>query len=142
MAARFSKGDRRTWAYSGPPTYSTKPPSSSLRAVSTSSSSSTDSTGALVKLGPTMPCPELCGELTIKERYELISCAFGTKGEGDGRQATNGIQSEQDIIVLLGRRLVCEEGKGYEAEYWPTLSSSMSTAIGYSSSLCCASITG
>lgn len=59
-----------------------------------------------------MPCPEFCGELTVKERYELVSRAFGAKGEGDGRKATNGIQSEQDIIVLIRRRLVCEEGKG------------------------------
>jgi hypothetical protein len=43
MVARFSKGERSTCPYSGPPTYSTKLPSSSDRAVRTSSSSSTDS---------------------------------------------------------------------------------------------------
>lgn len=43
IAARFSRGDKRTWPNSGPPTYSTKFPSSSLKAVRTSSSSSTDS---------------------------------------------------------------------------------------------------
>ena len=43
MPARFSRGETSTCPYSGPPTYSTKLPSSSLRAVSTSSSSSTDS---------------------------------------------------------------------------------------------------
>lgn len=43
IAARFSRGESRTCPHSGPPTYSTKVPSSSLRAVRTSSSSSTDS---------------------------------------------------------------------------------------------------
>ena len=43
IAARFSRGDKRTCPHSGPPTYWTKLPSSSLKAVRTSSSSSTDS---------------------------------------------------------------------------------------------------
>ena len=47
MAARFSRGERSTWPCCGPPTYSTKLPSSSLSAVRTSSSSSTDSIAVL-----------------------------------------------------------------------------------------------
>lgn len=43
MAAKFSSGERSTCPYSGPPTYSMKLPSSSLNAVKTSSSSSTES---------------------------------------------------------------------------------------------------
>ena len=43
IAAKFSSGDNSTCPYTGPPTYSTKLPSSSLRAVRTSSSSSTES---------------------------------------------------------------------------------------------------
>ena len=45
IAAKFSSGERSTCPYSGPPTYSTNLPNSSLKAVSTSSSSSTDSAG-------------------------------------------------------------------------------------------------
>nr|POE88132.1 hypothetical protein CFP56_11361 [Quercus suber] len=49
IVAKFSSGERSTCPKSGPPTYSTKPPSSSLSAVSTSSSSSTDSNHMLVR---------------------------------------------------------------------------------------------
>ena len=56
MAAKFSKGDRSSCAYSEPPTYSTKLPSSSLKAVRTSSSSSTESARKarqfMIGLGP------------------------------------------------------------------------------------------
>lgn len=40
------------------------------------------------------------GGRTVKEGYELISGALGAQGESDGRQAADGVQSEQDIIVL------------------------------------------
>ena len=43
IAARFSKGPKRKWAYCGPPTYGTKFPNSSDKASKTSSSSSIDS---------------------------------------------------------------------------------------------------
>ena len=42
-AAKFSNGDKRQWAYAGPPTWSIKFPNSSARAKRTSSSSSIDS---------------------------------------------------------------------------------------------------
>ena len=37
---------------------------------------------------------------TIKEGYKLFSGALGAESKGNGRQAADGVQSEQDIVVL------------------------------------------
>lgn len=38
--------------------------------------------------------------LTIEKGDELFPCTFGAKGKGNGRQAMDSVQAEQDIIVL------------------------------------------
>lgn len=114
MPAKFSSGEMSTWPYSGPPTYSTKLPSSSLRAVRTSSSSSTDSADGHqhVCAGPRWEVLRR----TIEEGYQLIPRPLSSKGQGNGRQAADRVQSQQDVIVLQikhqpGERLGrCEEG--------------------------------
>lgn len=110
-----------------------KLPSSSLRATKTSSSSSTDS--AMDALGDDAKLEAGGrGQLTIEERDELFSRALGTEGEGDGGEAVNSVESEQDVIVLGGTKLAGpRRGEGGKERL--TLSSSMSTAMGYSSSL-------
>lgn len=111
MAARFSRGDRRTWPHAGPPTYSMKVPSSALRATRTSSSSSTLSVGG-------KPCQRWArgvGRLsvtrhggrggagsrrTIEKGNQLHAGALGAQGEGNGREAVDGVEAELDIVVL------------------------------------------
>lgn len=107
MEARFSRGDKRTWPNSGPPTYSMNPPSSSLRATRTSSSSSTDSVRRVLASGSGNGSSYQIGgirgarsRLTIEEGDELIAGALGAQGKGDGREAVDGIEAKQDIIVL------------------------------------------
>lgn len=65
---------------------------------------------------------------TIKEGYELISGALRAKSKGNGRQAADSVQSEQDIVVLCWAL----EKKTWrdKSEDWRTLSSSMRTAMG------------
>ena len=69
---------------------------------------------------------------TIQEGYELVPCPLGAECEGNGRQAADGIESEEDVVVLDVRLAMlgwdCERG------YARTLSSSIRTAMGYSSS--------
>jgi hypothetical protein len=96
IAARFSRGERSTCACSGPPTYSTNLPSSSLSAVSTSSSSSTDS-AAHVSLHPPPARPRA---LTVQEGDELLSCSLRAQGKSYRVEAVDGIQSQNDIVVL------------------------------------------
>jgi hypothetical protein len=96
MVARFSRGERRQWPKSGPPTYSTNPPNSSLKAVRTSSSSSTDSARESV-LDNAKPCECM---RTVQERDQLIAGALRTQCEGDGRESTNSVQAEKDIVML------------------------------------------
>lgn len=99
MAARFSRGERRTCPNSGPPTYSVKSPSSSLSAVRTSSSSSTESGTVHVRRLHAID-EILLRPLTIKEWNELIASSLGTEGQRDSREAVNGIKAEENIIVL------------------------------------------
>lgn len=40
------------------------------------------------------------GFLTIEERNELVSGALSTKGEGNGGESVNGVQAQEDIVVL------------------------------------------
>lgn len=95
IAARFSRGDRSTCAYSGPPTYSTKFPSSSLRAVRTSSSSSTESNNnPLENEGLKRNQARTKGKLelrTIKERNQFITCSLWTESKGNCRKPMNRI---------------------------------------------------
>jgi len=96
MVARFSRGERRQWPKSGPPTYSTKPPNSSLKAVRTSSSSSTDSVRESV-----IANASACGCMrTVQERNQLIASALRTQCEGDGGESTNGVQAKKDVVML------------------------------------------
>jgi len=98
MVARFSRGERRQWPKSGPPTYSTKPPSSSLRAVRTSSSSSTDSIA-----GSVVAIEAVCEIVrTVEERYKLIASALRAQSKGNGGESADGIQAEKDIVMLGG----------------------------------------
>lgn len=112
IAARFSRGDRRTWPHAGPPTYSMKVPSSSLRATSTSSSSSTLSVGgkpwSAVGTGGGQAERHPSGEggggagsrRTIEKGDQLDAGALGAQGEGNGREAVDGVEPEDDIVVL------------------------------------------
>jgi len=136
MVARFSRGERRQWPKSGPPTYSTNPPNSSLRAVRTSSSSSTDSVQKSAEA-----IGVLCEYMrTIEERYQLIASALRAQSEGNGGESADGIQAEKDIVMLCGMSV--PDIKHADIRYSNdsgrrrsrTLSSSMSTAIGYNSS--------
>lgn len=65
---------------------------------------------------------------TVKEGYELISGALRAKSKGDGRQAADGVQSEQDIVMLCCA--LEEKMWQHKIEDWRTLSSSMRTAMG------------
>lgn len=38
--------------------------------------------------------------LTIEKGDELLPSALSSQGEGDGRKSVDGIQAEEDIIVL------------------------------------------
>lgn len=38
--------------------------------------------------------------LTVEERDELVSSALGAKGKSNGREAVDGVEAEQDIVVL------------------------------------------
>ena len=96
MVARFSRGERRQWPWSGPPTYSTKPPNSSLKAVRTSSSSSTDSAKESV-LANAKSCKCM---RTVQEGNQLIASALRTQCEGDGGESTNSVQTEKDVVML------------------------------------------
>lgn len=40
------------------------------------------------------------GFLTIEKRNELVSGALSTKGEGNGGESVNGVQAQEDIVVL------------------------------------------
>lgn len=76
-----------------------KLPSSSLRATRTSSSSSTDSAadGSAMR----MVVAGAAGmERTVQEGDQLLAGALGAEGEGDGGETVNGIQAEEDIVVL------------------------------------------
>lgn len=37
---------------------------------------------------------------TIEEGYELLPCTLGAECEGDGRETVDGVETEQDIVVL------------------------------------------
>lgn len=74
------------------------------------------------------------GSRTVEEGNKLLPSAFGAKGEGDGGETSDGVETKDDIVVLSGRnqwvRLVgcCGNvGSKWEAH---TFSSSMSTAMG------------
>lgn len=41
------------------------------------------------------------GRLTIKEGDQLVPSALGAQGKGDGRQSVDGIEAEQDVVVLF-----------------------------------------
>jgi hypothetical protein len=96
IAARFSRGERSTCACSGPPTYSTNLPSSSLSAVSTSSSSSTDSAARV----SSRPRPARRRALTVQEGDELLPRSLRAEGKSYRVQAVNGVQAQDDIVVL------------------------------------------
>ena len=76
---------------------------------------------------------------TIEERYQLIASALRAQSKGNGGESANGVQAEKDIVMLCGmsvpdiqHAVVCANGS--ERRRCRTLSSSMSTAIGYNSS--------
>ena len=104
MVARFSRGERRQWPKLGPPTYSTKPPNSSLKAVRTSSSSSTDSAKeSVLANAKSRGCMR-----TVQERDQLIAGALRTQCEGDGGESANGIEAKENIVML--RRMLVGDG--------------------------------
>lgn len=49
------------------------------------------------------------GEGTVKEGNELISGSLRAQGKSDGGEAADGVQSEQDIVVLQKTRQRREE---------------------------------
>ena len=100
IAARFSSGERSTCPYSGPPTYSTKFPNSSLNAVNTSSSSSTESNAIPVRKRDRALGRGTWGRLTVKEWDKLVSRSLGTQGQGDGRKTVDCTQTKNNIIML------------------------------------------
>ena len=86
IAAKFSSGDNSTCPYSGPPTYSTKLPNSSLRAVRTSSSSSTESASLLLGLS----CSAAVGhESTYHQGMESIHLLYALD-RGQAQSSTGG----------------------------------------------------
>lgn len=40
------------------------------------------------------------GSRTVEERNEFLPSALGAQGKGDGRETSNGVQAEDDIVVL------------------------------------------
>lgn len=52
-------------------------------------------------LGSMLSAGELVAEvLTIQEGDELFSRALGTEGKGDSREPVNGVEPEEDVVVL------------------------------------------
>lgn len=49
------------------------------------------------------------GSRTIEEGDKLLSSAFSTQGQSNGGEASNGIEAEDDIVVLRGRSVLCPE---------------------------------
>lgn len=43
------------------------------------------------------------GSRTVEEGNQLLPSAFGAKGEGDGGETSDGVETENDIVVLCGR---------------------------------------
>lgn len=111
-----------------------KLPSSSLSATKTSSSSSTDSALVLEELHKGIRWGGKRAQ-TIEEGDQLLPSALGAQGEGDSGEASDCIETEDDIVVLgissagswEGRRAACVRGGVCVLR---TLSSSMSTAMG------------
>lgn len=79
--------------------------------------------------------------LTIEKRDEFLASALGAQGKGDGRKAMDGIEAEENVIVLPAKGVSDEHVKRgrrrrrQRRRTWPlaaaiTLSSSMSTAMG------------
>ena len=114
-----------------------KPPSSSLRATKTSSSSSTDSVWSTVRV-----CCCRAGtqtlQLTIEKGNKLLAGALGAESKGNSREPVDGVETEEDVVVLgMWSAPVDQAGQpraiiviGHR-----TFSSSIRTAMGYSSSL-------
>lgn len=69
---------------------------------------------------------------TIQERYQFVSCPLGAQSKCDRRKTTYCVQSKKDVIVL--HSLSVMSIKSLLLIVVRTLSSSMRTAIGYSSS--------
>lgn len=58
------------------------------------------------------------GKRTVEKRDKLVSCALGAESEGNGREAVNGIQTEENVI-MLGELLALEvEIKAGQAKGW------------------------
>jgi hypothetical protein len=64
-------------------------------------------------MGPRYRARGGAGRLTIKEGDQLIAGALSTQSKGNGREAVDGIESEQDVVVLEHERLIMgDRGKG------------------------------
>lgn len=46
-----------------------------------------------------------CATLTVEEGDQLLARALGAQGEGDSRKAVDGIEAQEDIVVLY---LICQ----------------------------------
>lgn len=57
------------------------------------------------------------GSQTVEEGDELLSSALGAQGQGDGRETSNGIEAENDIVVL------CATSVMYQVLFRTTMSS-------------------
>ena len=77
---------------------------------------------------------------TIEERYQLIASALRAQSESNGGESADGVQAEKDIVMLCGMSVPDIQRAGIccfsesKRRRFRTLSSSMSTAIGYNSS--------
>lgn len=112
IAARFSRGESSTCACSGPPTYSTNLPNSSLNAVRTSSSSSTDSA-------------------------QCVSVYAYNESSNTDIPSRKGISSSRVRSAPSARAMVLRRWIALSRRITSScFSSSMRTAIGYSSSFC------
>lgn len=43
------------------------------------------------------------GSRTVEKGNKLLPSAFGAKGKGDGGETSDGVETEDNIVVLCGR---------------------------------------
>jgi len=72
---------------------------------------------------------------TVEKGYQFLPRALWPQRQRNGRQPSNGIKAEKNIVMLCARVNDMYSTTRLRISYAPTFSSSMRTAMGYSSSL-------
>lgn len=56
------------------------------------------------------------GSQTVEEGNQLLPSALGAQGQGDGRQTSDGVEAEDDIVVLCIRLMMRVSGGWNDGE--------------------------